>query len=90
MVFSLSLAHALPDVLGALPPRLIWDGIAPGTWLIFAIVLVPVYTAIAAWYLGRPGDVKRATMGLGYLIGLILALWVPFYIVTVLIGLIFF
>ena len=67
-----------------------WEGIAPGAWLIFFIILVPVYAAVIAWYVGKPGDVKRATMGLGYLIGLTLALWVPFYIATVVIGLIFF
>ena len=67
-----------------------WEGVAPGTWVIFAVVLVPVYTAILAWYFGKPSDVKRATMALGYFIGLIFALWVPFYIATVIIGLIFF
>lgn len=67
-----------------------WDGLAPGTWLIFGIILVPVYTAVAAWYLGKPGTPKLASMGLVYLVGLTLALWVPMYIVTVLIGLIFF
>lgn len=67
-----------------------WEGLAPGAWVIFGIILVPVYAAIIAWYVGKPGDVKRATMGVGYLIGLTLALWVPFYIVTVIIGLVFF
>ena len=67
-----------------------WDGLFPGTWLIFAVVLVPVYVALTAWFLGTPKDPKKALMGVGYLVGFILALWVPMYIVTVLIGLIFF
>lgn len=67
-----------------------WEGLAPGAWLIFMIILVPVYAAIIAWYVGNPGDVKRATMALSIFIGLIFALWVPFFIATVLIGLIFF
>lgn len=73
-----------------IPPRDYWEGIAPGAWLIFGVVLVPVYVAVIAWYVGKPGDSKLATMGLGYLIGLTLALWVPFYIATVIIGWIFF
>lgn len=67
-----------------------WEVLAPGAWLIFGIILFPVYSMIVAWYIGEPGDVKRATMGIGYLIGLTLALWVPFYIVTVLIHVLFF
>lgn len=67
-----------------------WEGLAPGAVVIFAIILVPVYVAVIAWYIGKPGDAKRATMGLVYLVGLTLGLWVPFYIATVIIGLIFF
>lgn len=82
----------LPSILfnRGMSPADLWDGIAPGTWLIFGIILVPVYVAVVAWYVGKPGTPKLATMGLGYLIGLILALWVPFYIATVIIGIIFF
>lgn len=78
------------SILGAVTPMDYWDGLAPGAWLIFGIILVPVYAAIIAWYVGKPGSPKLATMGVGYLIGLTLALWVPFYIVTVLIGIVFF
>ncbi len=75
---------------GAVSPLNYWEGLPVGAWLIFGIILFPVYVALIAWYVGKPSDVKRATMGLGYFIGLIFALWVPFYIVTVLIGLLFF
>lgn len=75
---------------GAVPTWEYWEGLAPGAWVIFGIILLPVYTAIIAWYVGSPSDVKRATMGLGYLVGLTLGLWVPFYILTRFIGLVFF
>ena len=62
----------------------------PGTWLIFGIVLVPVYVAILGWFLGKPRDVPTAILGLGYLIGFILLLWIPMYILSVIIWLVFF
>lgn len=62
----------------------------PGLWLIFGIVLVPVYVAVIAWFVGDPRDLKTGFMGVGYLVGITLALWVPFYIMTVIIGVIFF
>lgn len=67
-----------------------WELITPGTWVIFAVVLLPVYTAIIGWFIGTPRDPKIGLMGLGYLIGLILALWLPMFILTVLIGIVFF
>lgn len=63
---------------------------APGSWLIFGIILVPVYAAILGWFLGYPRDTKIATMGLSYLVGIVLAMWIPMYILTVIIGLVFF
>ena len=73
-----------------MPPRMFWDGLAPGTWLIFGIVLLPVYTAIIGWFLGVPRNPKKALMGLGYLIGFIIGLWLPAFIGTVIMWLIFF
>lgn len=72
------------------PPRMMWDGLAPGTWLIFGIILFPVYVAVTAWFVGKPGDPKKALMGLGYLLALTLGLWVPALIATLIIGVIFF
>lgn len=68
----------------------LWEGIWPGTWLIFGVILVPVYGALLGWFLGDPTNPKTAVMGVGYLVGLVLALWVPMYILTVIIGLVFF
>lgn len=67
-----------------------WETLAPGTWLIFGIVGLPVYTAILGWFLGSPRDTKTALLGLSYLVGIILALWVPMLIATLILGLIFF
>ncbi|MCU4751296.1 hypothetical protein OB919_04740 [Halobacteria archaeon AArc-curdl1] len=62
----------------------------PGTWLIFGIVLVPVYVMVLAWFFGAPRDVSTALRGLAYLIAFVLLLWIPMYILSVIIGVIFF
>lgn len=62
----------------------------PGTWLIFGVVLVPVYVALAAWFLGEPRDVRVGLMGIGYLIGFILLLWLPMFILSMIIWALFF
>lgn len=62
----------------------------PGTWLIFGIILVPVYTVILAWFLGEPRDTKTAVLGLGYLVGLTTLLWTGMFIKTVVIDVVFF
>ena len=62
----------------------------PGTVLIFAIILVPVYVMLAAWFLGKPRDLKTALLGTGIFFGLIIGLWVFMFIQMELIGLAFF
>lgn len=62
----------------------------PGTWLIFGVILVPVYTVLIAWFLGEPRDTKTALLGVGYLAGLTVALWMGMLVKTVLIGIVFF
>lgn len=61
-----------------------------GTWVIFGIVLVPVYLMLLGWFLGKPRDFGKSFLGLGYIIGLIVALWGGMYLVTLLIGWIFY
>lgn len=73
-----------------IPPRLLWDGLPPGAWLIFGIILLPVYTAILGWFLGMPRNPKKAVMGLVYMVTLTVGLWGPAFVGTVLIWLIFF
>lgn len=62
----------------------------PGTWLIFGIVLLPVYGMLAAWFVGEPTDTRTALLGVGYLVGLTVLLWAGMAVKTLLIGGIFF
>ena len=62
----------------------------PGTWLIFGIILVPVYAVLLAWFLGEPRDTKTGLLGVSYLVGLTVALWGGMFALTVVIGLVFF
>lgn len=61
-----------------------------GTYVIFAIILVPVYIMLAAWFLGEPRDTKTGLLGVSYLVGLTTTMWVSMLILTVLIGLVFY
>ncbi|GAB3027935.1 hypothetical protein [Natronobiforma cellulositropha] len=62
----------------------------PGTYLIFGVILVPVYVMLAAWFLGEPRDRRVALLGVGYLVGLTTLLWGGMYLKTVVIDLLFF
>lgn len=64
--------------------------LAPGSWLIFGIVLVPVYAVLLGWFLGKPRNLKAAGMGLGYLVGLTLALWVGLFVFSMTIRFVYF
>ena len=46
-----------------------------GTWLIFGIVLLPVYMVLAGWFLGKPRNLRLSLMGVGYVVGMIAVLW---------------
>ncbi|EMA38730.1 hypothetical protein [Halobiforma nitratireducens] len=61
-----------------------------GTYLIFGVVLVPVYVMIAAWFIGKPRDTQTGLMGVAYLVGITLGMWVPMFFLTMIIGIIFF
>jgi len=62
----------------------------PGTWLIFGVIFVPVYVVLAAWFLGEPRNTRTALLGVGYLVGLTVALWAGMYALSVVIDLLFF
>jgi hypothetical protein len=64
--------------------------VGPGTYLIFGIVLLPIYLMIAAWFIGTPRDNDKNLLGLVYLAGLTVALWGGLYVATVVIDLVFF
>lgn len=64
--------------------------VGPGTYLIFGIILAPVYGMLIAWTIGKPIDRTRWLLGVGYVFGITLLLWVGLFILTVLIGVVFF
>ena len=61
-----------------------------GYWLIFGIVLLPVYGILLGWFFGKPRNFRLALMGLGYLVGLIVFLWVALFVFAEVLGLVFF
>ncbi|MFW5905323.1 MAG: hypothetical protein ACOCUO_00575 [archaeon] len=64
--------------------------VGPGTYLIFGIVLLPIYIMIASWFLGKPRDNSKTVLGLIYLAGLTIALWGGLFVVTMIIMFLFF
>ncbi|AQL41457.1 hypothetical protein BV210_01440 [Halorientalis sp. IM1011] len=64
--------------------------VGPGTYLIFGIVLVPVYIMIAAWFLGDPSDTKKGLLGVGYVVGMTTSLWGGLFVATMVIDVLFF
>ena len=62
----------------------------PGTWLVFGVILVPVYVMVAAWFLGKPRNYRMAFLGLGYLVGLTVLLWTAMFVKTMVLDLVFF
>ncbi|AGB37417.1 hypothetical protein [Natronococcus occultus] len=61
-----------------------------GTYLIFGVVLVPVYVMVAAWFLGEPRDTSTGLLGVGYLVGITAQMWIGMFILTVIIGIVFY
>ena len=65
-----------------------WEILYPGTWVIFVIIGIPVYSTVLAWFLGRPRDLGKAMMALTYLVGFITSMWVGVYIFTWVLGIV--
>lgn len=61
-----------------------------GTWLIFGVVLLPVYVMVVAWFTGVPRETKTGLIGVTYLVGLVTSMWLGMLVLTVLLGIIFF
>lgn len=64
--------------------------VGPGTYLIFGIILAPVYLMLGAWSFGKPIDKTRWLLGVTLFFGITTALWVGMWILTVAIGVIFY
>lgn len=61
-----------------------------GTWLIFGVILMPVYVMIAAWFLGSPRNPRMAAMGVGYLVVITTGLWVTMFFAMEVVGIVFY
>ncbi|ELY99055.1 hypothetical protein C482_10876 [Natrialba chahannaoensis JCM 10990] len=61
-----------------------------GTYLIFGVILVPVYVMVAAWFIGQPRDSKTGLLGVSYLVGITAQMWIGMFILTVIIGVVFY
>ena len=61
-----------------------------GTWIIFALILVPIYVMLISWFTGTPRDTKTGLMGVGYLVGLTTSMWFGMFVLTVIIGVVFY
>ncbi|MDQ2048923.1 hypothetical protein RBH26_00325 [Natronolimnohabitans sp. A-GB9] len=61
-----------------------------GTYLIFGVILVPVYVMVIAWFVGEPRDAKSGLLGVSYLVGIAAQMWIGMFILTLIIGVIFF
>lgn len=61
-----------------------------GYWLIFGIVMLPVYGLLLGWFFGKPRNFRLALMGVGYLVGLIVLLWGGLFVFAEVLRLVFF
>ncbi len=61
-----------------------------GRWLLLGIVLLPVYAMLLGWFFGRPRSLRLALLGVGYLVGITVGMWVGLAILVTLLGVLFF
>ncbi|ELZ16439.1 hypothetical protein C477_15445 [Haloterrigena salina JCM 13891] len=68
-----------------------WTGFAnEGTWIIFAVILVPIYVMLVAWFVGTPRDTRTGLLGVSYLVGITTSMWISMLVLTVILGVVFF
>ncbi|THE64974.1 hypothetical protein D8Y22_10195 [Salinadaptatus halalkaliphilus] len=94
------MSATLAAALASIPPEVLYHGYDgtqgvtgfpnTGTWLIFGVVLVPIYAMVIAWFTGTPRDAKTGLLGVGYLVGLTSSMWISMFVLTVIIGIVFF
>ncbi|MDJ1433383.1 hypothetical protein [Halostagnicola sp. A-GB9-2] len=61
-----------------------------GTFLIFGVILVPVYVMIAAWFVGKPRETNSGLLGVSYLVGITAQMWIGMFILTLIISVVFY
>lgn len=62
----------------------------PGTWLIFGVILMPIYVMTISWFVGNPSDEKTGLLGVVYLVGIVAQMWIGMLVLTVLLGILFY
>jgi len=61
-----------------------------GTWLIFGIILAPVYVMLLGWFLGKPRNIRKSLLGLSYMVGLTVLLWGGMFAISMVFKYVFF
>ncbi|WP_440769025.1 hypothetical protein [Natronorubrum sp. DTA28] len=61
-----------------------------GTYLIFGVILVPIYVMVVSWFAGEPRDTKTGMLGVSYLVAITAQMWIGMFILTVIIGFVFY
>ena len=46
-----------------------------GLWLIFGVVLSPVYLMLIGWFFARPRDLRLPLIGIGFIVGFAVVAW---------------
>ena len=67
-----------------------WIGLPIGRWLLFGIILAPVYGMLLGWFLGKPRNYRLALRGVALLLGMIVVLWGGLFTLSVVIKFVFF
>ena len=67
-----------------------WIGLPIGRWLLFGIILVPVYGMLLGWFLGKPRNFPLVFRGVAYLLMMVVALWGGLFALSMVIKFVFF
>jgi hypothetical protein len=57
-----------------------------GLWLLFGVVLTPLYLMLAGWIFGQPRQLRMPVIGVGFLIGLTVVAWGGMALFALLLG----
>ena len=52
-----------------------------GLFVIFGVVLVPLYIMLGGWFFGKPRDLRTTLIGVGYLVSLVAAVVVGVWLI---------
>lgn len=58
-----------------------------GLYVIFGIVMLPVYAMIVGWFVGKPRDLRTVGVTFGYLLAFTAALVVGLFVLDVVVSL---